>query len=114
MFVRKVWFCRYGRYGVPKPQISLVDQPVPETSGTVKSLSNAGGVTEDENSDKDRPGLLTPVKSSECMLVDPLEETPVKRRASVGREDVVMVDEETRMSADFRGMFLCYELEIVY
>lgn len=101
MFVRKptVWFCRYGRYGVPKPQISLVDQPVPETSGTVKSLPNTGCVTEDENSDKDRPGLLTPVKSSECMLVDPLEET----RASIGSEDVVMVDEETRMSADLRG-----------
>lgn len=28
---------RYGRYGVPKPQISLIDEPVQETAGTIKS-----------------------------------------------------------------------------
>lgn len=28
---------RYGRYGTPKPQISLIDEPLRESAGTVKS-----------------------------------------------------------------------------
>ncbi|XP_066146541.1 titin-like isoform X2 [Euwallacea fornicatus] len=106
---------RYGRYGVPKPQISLIDAPVQELEGTVKGLTglfSPGKVgvnirqpiaVEDDNSEKDKPEL-TQIKSSaqpsESMVVDPLEETAVK---SVGSEDVVMLDEDTRMSADFRS-----------
>ncbi|XP_066252715.1 putative leucine-rich repeat-containing protein DDB_G0290503 isoform X2 [Euwallacea similis] len=124
---------RYGRYGVPKPQISLIDAPVQELEGTVKGLTGLFSpgkvevnisqpiVVEDDNSEKDKSEVsvdkilgfadircelqqLTPVKSSgqssESMVVDPLEETAVK---SVGSEDVVMLDEDTRMSADFRS-----------
>ncbi|CAH1123652.1 unnamed protein product [Ceutorhynchus assimilis] len=93
---------RYGRYGKPKPQISLIDAPVEETAGTIKSnlrLFHPGS----ENIDDDDTGSLkqleSPQKSSapEPMLID----SEVRR--SLGAEDIVMLDEETRMSADFRG-----------
>ena len=53
---------------------------------------------------------LTPISStsqkllaSEPMVVDSTEDTPTKDRRPLKSEDVMMVDEETRMSADFRG-----------
>uniref|UniRef100_A0AAR5Q1X1 PHD finger protein 10 n=2 Tax=Dendroctonus ponderosae TaxID=77166 RepID=A0AAR5Q1X1_DENPD len=111
---------RYGRYGVPKPQISLIDAPLPESAGTVKSHvvesptkpANQPASIEDKAEKeplKNLEGHFTTNKSpqkllfSEPMVVDAPEESPAKIRRSLAREDVVMVDEETRMSADFRG-----------
>ncbi|XP_076273281.1 uncharacterized protein LOC143204568 isoform X2 [Rhynchophorus ferrugineus] len=117
---------RYGRYGTPKPQISLIDEPVRESGGTVKSprgLFDPGTemvkvsqpciivVDEDSNqqvlkadsSNNSMPSTSTnPQKyAGESMQVD-IEDSSMADQ-SMGADDLVMMDEETRMSADFRG-----------
>lgn len=122
-------FFRYGRYGTPKPQICLVDAPVAESTGTVKSLVPPGAqsvaLQDDDGAKKERSNVSaspksdfvtspflfeqfeipTTSKSRSAEIIEPAEHdvTSHKSRRSLAREDVVMLDEDTRMSADFRG-----------
>ncbi|XP_030750773.1 uncharacterized protein LOC115878406 isoform X2 [Sitophilus oryzae] len=130
---------RYGRYGTPKPQISLVDEPVKEAGGTVKSprglfdsvtedvkISQPIVITDEEDSNLTSNQSLKQIETSnlslpstsnqsavspqkfvpEPMAVDSEEGSLVvqaKFEHSIASDDVVMIDEETRMSADLVG-----------
>ncbi|XP_050308214.1 microtubule-associated protein futsch-like isoform X2 [Anthonomus grandis grandis] len=104
---------RYGRYGEPKPQISLIDEPVQEVEGTIKSrkglfdpltekinICQPIGVDEDDAAEKTLERHLTKAKFS-APEADTADNSP-KKVKSLAAEDVVMLDEDTRMSADFR------------